>query len=325
VQFDTLFIDAGQIPDGQAYVNFEFPFENLGTTDLKVEKVRMTCQCTAVASMPEAPVPPGGRDKVVLRYEVTDSRGPFAHTVYVQTNDVRFPAIPVVIAGNSIQQLFVKPDRLELTVGSGKEGDDSGRCYIRYAGDAYFELSDPVTDVHGLHVSCQRITREMLDGMVSSPKIYRVDQHYLYAVRVALDANEFGPVPGEGKITFRTNLERHPTIEIPVVIKAEQPIYVCPSILYLGEVRTDSKISAEVTLMAARDLEFTIDSVSTGTSHLACTYTQDLTRKAQIRFLGTLSADDQLSDKPVRIKVAVPSLGRVLPIEVPVKVWCRSN
>jgi hypothetical protein len=325
VQFDTLFIDVGQIPDGQQDVTYEFPFENLGTADLKIQKVHMTCKCTAVASMPEKPVPPGGRDKVVVRYEVSDRRGPFTHTLYIQSDDARFPVIPAVIAGNSTQQLFVKPDRLELTGRLGREGGNSGCCYIRYTGDAYFELSGPVTDVKGLRVSCHRITQEMVNEIVLTPKVYRIDQQYLYAVRVTLDPNEPGTTCREGKVTLQTNLERYPTIEIPVVIKAEKPIYSCPSILYLGEVQPGSNISAEITLMALQDREFSIDTISTGTTALTCTYDQGPTQRAKITFTGVVPAEHGSSAESVRIRVAVPSLGRVFPVEVPVRVWYRGK
>jgi len=283
----------------------------------------MTCKCTAVASMPEKPVPPGGKDKVVIRYDVSDRRGSFSHTLYIQTNDTRFPLIPAVIAGNSTQQLFIKPGILELTHRLDKMGDESACSYIRYTGDWPLELSDPVIDVNGAHVSCQRVSREMVDKMIVSPHIYKVDHQHLFVVTARLDGNEPDPTAREGKIRLKTNLERYPIIEIPVTVKTEKPVYACPSMLYLGEVQPDAKVWAEMTLVAARDLEFIVDSVSTGIPGLDCTYPRELTRKAQITFSGTLPAG--MPDKPLCITVAVPSLGRAFPIEIPIKVWCRRN
>lgn len=324
LQFDTLFIDAGQIPDGKLHYTYEFPFENIGTGDLKIEEVLKSCKCVVAKDILKESIPPGGRGKITVQYNIGDRKGSFAYDVYVKTNDTRFPIIPLAIAGNSSQQLYTEPKRLVFDNRVDNEGD-SATCYIRYTGDTYLELSDPVTDVDGLTVSCQRIAREMLDKIVSTPKIFSVDHHHLYAVEVRLDADKIPSSYIEGKVIVKTNLERYPTIEIPVIVKDQKPIHVYPSILYLGEVQPSSNISEEITLIAANDREFFIDSIDTGTTDLTCQFNRNVTQEANIRFEGTVAGINKLSDKSVYLKVVVPSLDRVLTIEVPVKVWYRSE
>jgi hypothetical protein len=62
------------------------PLKNGGTAPLTIHKVEPSCGCTAV-KLPAAPIPPGGRDELVLRYDSTEKLGSQSVQLHVYTDD----------------------------------------------------------------------------------------------------------------------------------------------------------------------------------------------------------------------------------------------
>ena len=122
IAFKTLVIDAGEVenPNPGKSVDFTFELQNVGTAALEIKRIRTNCKC-AVGDKPEAPVPPGGQGKIIVKYEPGTARGTFMYNAYVETNDPSFPVLPLTIAGNTSRTLKVAPRRLafgEVVAGS---------------------------------------------------------------------------------------------------------------------------------------------------------------------------------------------------------------
>ncbi len=62
------------------------PVKNGGTAPLTIHKVEPSCGCTAV-KLPGAPIPPGGQDELVLRYDSTEKLGSQSVQLHVYTDD----------------------------------------------------------------------------------------------------------------------------------------------------------------------------------------------------------------------------------------------
>lgn len=64
----------------------KIPVQNGGTAPLEVSKVETTCGC-ALIEAPTAPIPPGGKGHLLLRYDSSDKAGAQAVQVLVYSND----------------------------------------------------------------------------------------------------------------------------------------------------------------------------------------------------------------------------------------------
>lgn len=323
LQFEKRFIDAGDVARNGESVNFEFPFHNLGTGDLEIRKVHTTCSCTMVPEIPEKPVPPGGKGKIVVKYDAGNRRGGFGYLVYVESNDPTFPVISLNIAGNTHQRLHIKPGTLEfLNVVAGEKV--TSRCFVRYTGDAPVRLSSPMTDVNGLTVTCKPILPEELRVTVSDPNS-RVLQQHLYVLDVQVDTGALGGEGTTGTLRFQTNLAKYPKIEIPVTVKVVPPVVARPSLIYLGDVWVGKPISAEVSLVSMNGQAFRIKSVDMGDTGLQCTFDQGCTTCARMEFKGTVNPENNLGGRVIPVSVLNPESTESHEIHLPISAFPKTD
>ena len=183
VEFDALFIDAGDIPQGTETYEYCFPFSNAGAKELIIAKVKTRCQCTAVIDRPEQAIPAGTTEKIVIRYQVGEKYGKFIHDILVQTNDPSFPFIKLFIAGNALQRIIVKPKRLTWKVTEGECA--MTQCFIRYTGDGLLKLFDPTSDIPGVRINIQQNTVAAVKEIFPSVPIskFRPDNFFLLDIR----------------------------------------------------------------------------------------------------------------------------------------------
>lgn len=67
-------------------LELKVPVKNGGAAPLTIHKVEPSCGCTAV-KLPAAPIPPGGRDELVLRYDSTEKLGTQSVQLHVYSDD----------------------------------------------------------------------------------------------------------------------------------------------------------------------------------------------------------------------------------------------
>ena len=320
LQFETLFLDMGEIPQGQESVTFEFPFRNLGGADLTIAKVHMKCSCTAETEFPEQPIGPGGRGRILIHYGTENRRGGFRHNLFVQSNDPKFPIIPMNIAGNCTQVLSIKPEWISLDV--SREGRAAGECYIRYSGDAPLRLSEPEADIPGLSFAYQKISREMLPEMLGASRIYRMEDPQLYKLTATWDGSRGDPNAVEGRISIRTGLDKSPVIRIPVYLTHDQPVAAKPSLLFLGRIWPGKQISERIKLVAEDSVQFTVDSADMKDTGLDYRYDCRSPQQGWLMVQGKIAHDSSLmtgNDRSIVVLVAVS--GEVGGRQLTLPVW----
>lgn len=85
LQFDKLQIDAGQIAEDAAPVEFDFEFRNEGDKPLVITKVVTSCDCVT-SSFSRQPILPGATGKITVTYKPQGYPGKLLRHVYVYTN-----------------------------------------------------------------------------------------------------------------------------------------------------------------------------------------------------------------------------------------------
>lgn len=86
IQFISDKIDFGTIKE-DAVIEKTFEFTNAGTKDLMIIDATGSCGCT-LPTIPSAPIPPGGKNKITVRYTAKNKVGPQKPLITVVTNGV---------------------------------------------------------------------------------------------------------------------------------------------------------------------------------------------------------------------------------------------
>ncbi len=107
-KFDTLEHDAGKLPQGKPF-EYAFELRNLGDQYLQFEA--KPC-CGVTVSAPGGPIKPGEVRRFNVRMSTTYKTGPFSRTIEVVTNDPANAKFSLVILGDVVEELAVRPNAL---------------------------------------------------------------------------------------------------------------------------------------------------------------------------------------------------------------------
>ncbi len=78
-------VDFGELIQGRS-TTVEVPIENRGDAPLTIGRIEVSCGCT-VTSLPDGPIPPGGRATLSLRYDSADKLGAQSVQVLLYSDD----------------------------------------------------------------------------------------------------------------------------------------------------------------------------------------------------------------------------------------------
>ena len=84
IRFDQLKMDLGTIKE-DAVVEKVFEFTNVGDRELVILNAKGSCGCTS-PTVPVAPIAPGEKGKILVKYTAKNKAGPQKPTVTVTTN-----------------------------------------------------------------------------------------------------------------------------------------------------------------------------------------------------------------------------------------------
>lgn len=96
IEFDTALYDFGRILQGEQ-ISTVFSFTNTGDAELVIQKVQTSCGCT-VPQYEKAPVAPGERGEIRVRFDSDGKEGTQYKTIKVSTN-CEEPIFDLVIRG----------------------------------------------------------------------------------------------------------------------------------------------------------------------------------------------------------------------------------
>ena len=324
IQFRTLFCDKGELDDSKETVDFVYDFKNLGKGDLSIKNVRTSCTCT-VGGKPQGPVPPGAIGTIHILFKKGKAEGPFAHDAFIESNDLLFPVIKVVLAGNAAQKVKVYPPTLRL--GSIVSGDHAaGVAFIRYTGDAPLVLSQANSPFPQVKPECTALSDAMLRNLLPNVgRAVRRTYENVYAVRVNVDTGDAPLGKLSGRITCKTNLAKYPEVSIPLEVEVVAPIAIQPKVLFLGEVDDGDEIEQTVKLSSVGDMHFTVESVECDIPQLCCDHAVGPASDIDLRFRGIVNASSKWSDTKVRVRVKDSASARCFTLEIPVYAYVKDN
>lgn len=326
IQFDTLFVDKGDVPATGEPVPFVYPFRNVGDVDLVIGEIHPSCKCIK-AEKPEGPVPPTGEGTIRLFYYVEARGGSFYHNALLETNDLRAPLVKLKAAGNANTGVTVVPRRLDLgRVVAGRP--KVGVCFVNYSGDwEGFAVEKVTSTLEGAEFTSY--STEDLDRARRWWPDARGDVSVSPGTRV-VELSFDPPMRVSGKIERRihihTSVEGYERISLPVVARVIGPVRVLPGVLSFGEVLPEEKVQKTVTLLAMVDQPFRIVAVEPNNSDLQCTFpTSRVNGQAEIQFVANGSAAIKLAGTTVQIRVGLVDAGQECALSLPLSAWKRGD
>ncbi len=87
--------DFGKVAEGEV-VEFNVKFSNVGSDQLKIDRVKTSCGCTA-ALVSEKEIQPGGTGEINIKLDTSDRSGKMARTITVFSNDPENPEQTIIL------------------------------------------------------------------------------------------------------------------------------------------------------------------------------------------------------------------------------------
>jgi hypothetical protein len=198
IQFAETTFDAGRVAQG-ARVEHVFVFRNGGERDLRVTRVRSSCDSTAGVSS-ETTIAPKSTAEVTASLDTAGLFGKVKRTISVFSNDPTAPATLLHLTADVDFDVAAEPRR--LWVGRVHPGDAvtmQGRIIL-----------DGGTQVTGIESSGPVVTAELVEPAFGSPP----QNERRFQVRIAESA-----APGQftNQVTVHTTSRSTPMFAIPVV------------------------------------------------------------------------------------------------------------
>jgi len=317
IQFNTLFIDAGDIPQTEDGYTFVFSLRNIGNTDLHISKVKTNCGCTVIDDFPHT-LASNQTGQIKIRYTFNSSRGNFSQSAAVMSDDTDFPVAQLAIVGNGRQEVKIAP--AELSFGKIIKGDKAvAQCFVSYTGDAPFDIKSAVTSFKPLTLAVKPLIPQLLRELRSGDGEVALNEcTNRYVLEGSLDTADLTIKEGKAIIEITTNLPKASTLKIPVNFEVVHPIMITPSKLFIGEVATGTSINKTVTVKSLHNSKIKIDAVNTQSTGLQISYPQNPSEEITITFSGSISDPNQLADKNVEITLTEATSGKSHKLTIPV-------
>ncbi len=119
-------VDFGEYPAKESK-NHQFTIKNSGKSNLNIQALRMTCDCSE-ASISNKSIRPGKKAIITLKVKGNDLTGKYTHKIYIISNDPNNKIAELFFSGNAIPLCDVKPEK-NLYVGTVKVGSKFNQLF----------------------------------------------------------------------------------------------------------------------------------------------------------------------------------------------------
>ena len=293
-RFASLLIDKGEMPDAGQIVEYDYPFVNVGHSDLIVTQVKTTCACVK-SERPNRPIAPSEHGVITLKYTLDRSVGAFAQEAYVQTNDPVSPVIVLTASGIVKRAVAVSPKYLNL----GKVVANrpySVVCTVEYAGEKPIEIGAVHEENDGVHVKYR-----MIDDRTRKQKQLEARENtYRVEFLVTYDKAILGQRDTEVRMV--TNIAGYEHIVVPILADVVPPVEIYPEALVFRTDESGPQMKKQVTAVSLDAQPFRIIEVQTAHLGLVCSFPGQAVQKADITFtVGAAPEEQPLKDGVVGV------------------------
>jgi len=305
IRFDTLRLDAGEIVEAAAgdRVRFSFLVRNLGSADLKIERIRTNCRC-AVVNEVSPTIRPGSFETVNIDYLIGENPGVFKHVVFIESNDPVFPVLELSIAGNTSRSFFFEPHVLCLgQVTKGSIGQGKARLY--FSGDIPLKPLATSSDAH-LQVQAIPLTKALACSIFKLPgRPKPAGYKNLFLIRGRLRTHDLPVGRYDATIALSTGLDSPRTIPLKVRAEVVDRAQLSPARVILGLIEEGRRIEKETRIKMRDGSSFKITHVANPIPGLECAVAGVISNEAVLLFTFTPRPPTKLIDENVTLEYEI--------------------
>jgi hypothetical protein len=216
-QAPRLVCEAPEFRFGQAdstrTIEHTFVLRNLGDADLAIRAIRPDCGCTAVRA-DDLTVPPGGRTAIQARLSLKGLKGALRKRLIVESNDPTMPLFTLVMEGEAVTGVDLRPERIALGAITLDSNDVHGI-------DILFRTNRPIRILH------LDVTSPFFAARQEAPAPGFQHRVTVHAVP------PFRPGPIQAALVILTDHPDFPRLEVPILGRAVADVYVTPEEIVL--------------------------------------------------------------------------------------------
>jgi len=323
IEFESLIIDKGNVPWRGKAIVYEFSVCNTGEAPLVISDIKTDCRCLG-AERPHAPIAPGGKGTIVLKYSLKEGQGPFKHEALVKSNDPSVPLVKLTAAGSTDARVQTNPRRVYL--GRIVPGQiKTARVCVHFTGDFPLEIRKVSCEEGRVKVTqrflSQDSAHEFANGMVPDKELIGImpNTHVLQLTYEA-GTGEMGKRRID-TVVIHTNIDGFEQISVPVFASVVKPVGLYPSILVFWGVKPDETLTKTVEVASWDGSQFEIVSVSAGDSEISYFTTPGFAKRKTLSLSAKGANLLSLSDASLKIDVDVRgALAKRYTLELPIYV-----
>ena len=208
--------DFGTAVDEEA-VRHGFRLQNVGDSDLVIDRVKTSCGCTT-AQLPTKVVKPGEHVDVDCRFSLAGRRGPQTKNIYVHSNDPKQAVYKLELRGTIKHEVDLSPQQVFFS----SQDADWGRATKKVTLSFHSETAYHVTGMETNGVAFANVELE------------RPTEGSEYRIMVSLrDPEQLASGPMSGDIILLTDHPKRSRITLRVAVHKRPEVYVVPSELHL--------------------------------------------------------------------------------------------
>ena len=187
----------------------DFILRNEGNAALRLTVGSTTCSCV-LSDLKQNEIPPGESAKVTLKWKSKGTAGEYQQNGIVLTNDPDTPRVKLVVSGRFVSVLKANPSEVQFSSISQSEAASADvqissqlRAPLKIKG---YDFSDP-----SLAKFFDVAFTPLTPGQLKEEEDAQSGFHMRIAVKSGLPLGPFRQT-----ITVKTNIEKRPTLEVPV-------------------------------------------------------------------------------------------------------------
>ena len=245
---EELEFDFGYLPDKAKNNEHAFIVKNTGTAPLRLIRADVSCSKCTFATLPADDIPPGGSDRVLVRWDLNSEQDVFRQHVDVHTNDRNHPVLRFIIFGRIARPFEIKP--AEIAISSIPMGETA---QVRVRLLSYFTEGLQVVErsftnaetAPYFEAELSPLAGDQLAGGIKS------GQELLISIKPGLPLGSF-----KQRIRLKTNLPDDPEHEIPITGTIVGPVTITGSgwnseigVLAIGQVSRSQGAKRKLSLL----------------------------------------------------------------------------
>ena len=231
--------DFGEVK-GVDRIEHIYKFHNEGKADLKIDKVKTSCGCTA-ALLSAKVIPPGKEGEIKTTFTFGRRQGKQTKHIYVSSNDPDEPNEKLTLKGVIVPVVSVEPNNIYFR---DPQKERKKKVTISQTLDEELKLGEITTHRNLVDTKLEEATGE------GGKKLYTLE----VSIKPDMEPGHYSD-----SVTIATNYKDKPKINIPIRFNIRGDIEAIPSRVNLGALTPGQEVTRKLRIINRKKTPFAIE------------------------------------------------------------------